>query len=297
MDLFFIISGFLITSILVFEFNKYGKIRLLEFLRKRIRRLVPMAWVIIMVIIVMAWLGILPGSKEDYFLFGFGYTLYLGNFFGLLPNSSNSTAIGLAHYWTLATEMQLYLIWSTIIIPGIHSFKYSIKIACLIILAFIVLPLVTLLAREIPQSIAHRTLEVTAMFTLGSFFYFLDLRYKVNRNALIGILTFIVSLSLILQRMTELDQSYFFTIYNNLLLIGVLYQFMLIFKSTYLVKFLAKVGDVSYSLYLIHWPIFLAIGGQEASIQMLVLGLAMSSIVSVLTFRYIESYFWKPKRV
>jgi len=296
-DLFFIISGFLMTSILVSEFDKYGRIRLLEFLCKRIRRLAPVAYVMIVVIIVMAWLGVIPGSKEDYFLLGFGYSLYLGNFFGLLPNSSNSTAIGFAHYWTLAAEMQLYLIWSIIIIPGIHFFKYSVKIASLIILTFVVLPLVTLLTREISQSIAHRTLEVTAMFTLGSFFYFLDLRYKVNRHPLVGILAFIVSISLILQTMTKLDQSHFFTIYNNLLLIGVLYQTVLILRSTYLLKCLAKVGDVSYSLYLIHWPIFLAIGGQAASIQMLVLGLAMSLILSILTFRYIESHFWKPKRV
>jgi peptidoglycan/LPS O-acetylase OafA/YrhL len=97
---FFVISGYLITSILLSELAKTGTINLKRFYVRRTLRLFPAAWIFIATAGVLGWTGWLALHRYD-LLFAFTYT---SNYY-----EGRSPAIG--HLWSLAVEEQFYLLW------------------------------------------------------------------------------------------------------------------------------------------------------------------------------------------
>lgn len=97
---FFVISGYLITGILLSDLRKTGDIDLKRFYFRRTMRLFPAAWVFITTAGILGSLGLLTLSHYD-LLFAYTYT---SNYYQRI-----SSAIG--HLWSLATEEQFYLLW------------------------------------------------------------------------------------------------------------------------------------------------------------------------------------------
>ena len=114
-DLFFVLSGFLISTLLIREKAKNGRISLKDFWMRRILRLVP-AYYLMLFSLLGAYLIFKPGDPDTQtFVEGFHiYALYLSNWFE--PGANN-----LSITWSLATEEQFYLIW-----PLIESFAAPI---------------------------------------------------------------------------------------------------------------------------------------------------------------------------
>lgn len=104
-DLFFVLSGFLISTLLIREKVKYGRISLKDFWMRRILRLVP-AYYFLLFALLGAYLIFKPGDPNTArFVNGFPvYALYLSNW--IHPGANN---LGIT--WSLATEEQFYLIW------------------------------------------------------------------------------------------------------------------------------------------------------------------------------------------
>lgn len=104
-DLFFVLSGFLITTLLVREKQKHGKISLRNFWARRFLRLMP-AYYLLLFGMLGAYLVFKPGDPDTAILVeGFPiYALYLSNWFH--PGANN---LGIT--WSLATEEQFYLVW------------------------------------------------------------------------------------------------------------------------------------------------------------------------------------------
>jgi peptidoglycan/LPS O-acetylase OafA/YrhL len=113
-EVFFVISGYLITSLLRSEFAGSQRIDLLDFWRRRARRLLPALWALLFAVSVYA-VAYLPG--ELYRLRGevvAGLT-YVSNWYLLLGHHSYFEQVGrpslLKHLWSLAIEEQFYLAW------------------------------------------------------------------------------------------------------------------------------------------------------------------------------------------
>ncbi len=104
-DLFFVLSGFLITTLLVREKQTHGKISLRNFWARRFLRLMP-AYYLLLFGMLGAFLVFKPGDPDTARLVdGFPvYALYLSNWFH--PDANN---LGIT--WSLATEEQFYLVW------------------------------------------------------------------------------------------------------------------------------------------------------------------------------------------
>lgn len=104
-DLFFVLSGFLISTLLIREKSASGKISLKDFWMRRILRLVP-AYYLLLFALLAAYLIFKPGDANTQRLVeGFPvYALYLSNWFHPHANNLDIT-------WSLATEEQFYLIW------------------------------------------------------------------------------------------------------------------------------------------------------------------------------------------
>ena len=118
-EVFFVLSGFLITSLLVGEWRRRSAIALLTFWGRRARRLLPALFCLVAVIGIYyaatAPGAVVPGLKGD----GLATLLYVGNWHQLAAGTNYFAANGpispLEHTWSLAIEEQFYLVWPLIV--------------------------------------------------------------------------------------------------------------------------------------------------------------------------------------
>ena len=117
-DIFFVISGFLITSILLNEMST-GQFSWAEFYRRRIKRILPAYLFMLTGVTLVAFLVMLPYDLKKYavsafsslfFVSNLNYALRQGDYF-----STDAEQWPLLHTWSLAVEEQFYLIWPVIL--------------------------------------------------------------------------------------------------------------------------------------------------------------------------------------
>jgi peptidoglycan/LPS O-acetylase OafA/YrhL len=121
-EVFFVISGYLITALLLAEWRQRGRIDLKTFWLRRARRLLPALYVLLVVTLTFAVVflpGEVAGLRGDV-LAAFGYVT---NWYLIFGQESYFEAVGrpslLQHLWSLAVEEQFYLIWPPILALGL----------------------------------------------------------------------------------------------------------------------------------------------------------------------------------
>lgn len=122
-DVFFVISGFLITGLLVREIDRTGRISLRRFYARRARRLLPATAVVLVVTAILTTLY-LPVTQRS--IFGWDIAsaaLYVSNW-RMADRSVDYLAEGIApspiqHFWSLAVEEQFYIVWPLLILAAI----------------------------------------------------------------------------------------------------------------------------------------------------------------------------------
>lgn len=125
-DVFFVISGFLITGILLREAQATGRIRLGDFYAKRARRILPAATVVLMVTLVLTVL-LLPQIRwESIGVEALASAAYVVNWVfaaGTDYLNAEVAASPLQHFWTLAVEEQFYIVWPVILVALLALFR------------------------------------------------------------------------------------------------------------------------------------------------------------------------------
>lgn len=113
-DLFFVLSGFLITSVLLNEWAGTGTLRLRGFYHRRLRRLYPaMATTLFAFVVITLAEHEADGASLRHMLLSLPmFALYLGN----LARWLTPMPLGVQHLWTLATEEQFYLVWPPVLL-------------------------------------------------------------------------------------------------------------------------------------------------------------------------------------
>jgi peptidoglycan/LPS O-acetylase OafA/YrhL len=127
-DVFFVLSGFLITSLLIREWdNRKGSISFRSFYARRILRLFPALGCVVLAAVVLALLLDVAGGAGDrpFALATFGAVpwvgLFAGNFaFILHPGMGALTLGALGHTWSLAIEEQFYLLWPGLLVLALR---------------------------------------------------------------------------------------------------------------------------------------------------------------------------------
>ena len=146
-DVFFVISGFLITGMLVREVERTGRLSLANFYARRAKRLLPAAGVVLVAAGILTWL-FLP--RTDWRDFGgdiVGSALYLINW-RLADRSVDYLAedVGASpvqHYWSLAIEEQFYLLWPFLVLLAawwIRRSRMSLRLATGVALLLVAVP-------------------------------------------------------------------------------------------------------------------------------------------------------------
>jgi peptidoglycan/LPS O-acetylase OafA/YrhL len=121
-DLFFVLSGYLITSLLLVEWEARNRIDLRRFWLRRARRLLPALVVVVLAALVLAAIFTrdnLAHTRGD----AVSSLLYYTNWHEIIANHSYFNLMGrpslLQHLWSLAVEEQFYVIWPLLLVPGL----------------------------------------------------------------------------------------------------------------------------------------------------------------------------------
>jgi peptidoglycan/LPS O-acetylase OafA/YrhL len=120
-DVFFVLSGFLITDLLVTHYDRLGRLDLRDFWSRRARRLLP-ALALMLIVVTAAATVIEPGQDASLRLALLAAVTYSSNWYQILHHVSYFASLGLFrapppldHLWSLAIEEQFYLIWPVLL--------------------------------------------------------------------------------------------------------------------------------------------------------------------------------------
>ena len=123
-DAFFVLSGFLITSLLIGEWRQSLTIKLGAFWARRARRLLPALLLMLLFVAFFASVIVPKGTYGALRLDALSTLLYVSNWHFILVNSNyfNETAASspLLHTWSLAVEEQFYVIWPLVVLGVLH---------------------------------------------------------------------------------------------------------------------------------------------------------------------------------
>lgn len=137
---FFVLSGYLITDLLVMEWKENKRIDLKNFWLRRARRLLP--GMLVMLVIVLAWITVFHSSLlGEIWGDSLAALFYVSNWWYIFHEVSYFDSFGqlspLNHFWSLAVEEQFYIVWPLIISLGFLYIKKESRIALLIFLGAI----------------------------------------------------------------------------------------------------------------------------------------------------------------
>ena len=311
---FFVLSGYLITGILISEVEEEGTIDLKNFWLRRIRRLVPavmsMAVVIIFVSAVVNRVIFTKGCKD--FL---ASVLGFNNWWQIFNKVSYFEAAGVTspftHCWSLAIETQFYLIYPLILL-GIYKLAKSrgegrAKRGLLFAGVTLLLALISVIVMIVlfdPQQDASRVYYGTdtrafsllfgALLAILWDYRMVPRRLSASVNMVLGSVSFAV---LLVMTIAINGSSNFW--YRGGQFVGTILTVLVIYtvlgRKTWLSRFLSNpvlkwIGDRSYSIYLWHYPIILLISkGIKASWWITLIEIVLSVVLAELSYRFIET--------
>ena len=303
-DIFFVLSGYLITGNLLREVKASGRIRFKEFYARRIRRLLPASFLVLLttLVVVAIWFPplLLPGAAVDISSAG----LYLANIdFAIRATDYFAASIipsPVLHFWSLGVEEQFYLCWP-LLIALVTRGRRNTALRIFILSVFVFLSSLTfaqwLLPRNQPWaffSLPTRAWELILGALLASS---LNLVRKLPRIA--AALFAAVGLALII--FSGLTQNNPLKFPGVSALTPTVGAFLLIaagsiseitWPSKILTfKPLQQIGKISYSLYLWHWPVLVipqVIAGNHLPLSRRLLLALLSIVLAVLTERFVE---------
>lgn len=133
-DIFFVISGFLITGILLRQQERTGRVSFSDFYRKRIRRILPAALVVLVVTVIGARLLFNTGRATSTFWDAVWSALFVANWNFANTATDYFAAEGpvspLQHYWSLSVEEQFYVVWPIVLaLVGFAAVRYRRSVA------------------------------------------------------------------------------------------------------------------------------------------------------------------------
>lgn len=306
---FFVISGFLITRLLLQELHENNKIDLKRFWVKRIRRIWPaMLFMVSVVIIVTAIFNrpLFTKASKDFVSVIFGFNNWYQIFNNMSYFDQGGAASPLLHCWSLAIETQFYLIFPLVIVlfsklnePDAKKKKHLMLVTLLLIIVSSLLMFILFDPTGDPTRIYYGldtrafSLLVGAMLAMIHFYY-PRLRLSYQFSTIISI----ASLLGIFIMVAQVAGYEAFLYKGGYLLASVLTAFVIagILKQkgwlTYIfsLPILEWIGKLSYSIYLWHYPlIILLTGGKKASVGMMILEVVLTFVMASFSYYFIET--------
>ena len=308
-DIFLVISGYLITSLILKEIKDTEKFSFINFYERRARRILPALLFIMVISLPFAWLYLLPTDYLDFaksILFSIGFSSnYYFHFTGLEYGATEGLLKPFLHTWSLSVEEQFYIFFPFVLIV---SFRYLEKqLLIFILLAFMVSLIVSNYTSLSYSSLSFYSLHTRLWELLaGSILAYLEIKYETRwkfQNQFINKLLPSLGVILIVHSILFFDDKILHPSFYTLSpIIGICLIIWFAAKGEFVTKIFSSklfvgVGLISYSLYLWHYPVFalfrysLASGSLTKKIFLVIFIIA----ASVATYFFVEKPFRNKK--
>jgi peptidoglycan/LPS O-acetylase OafA/YrhL len=265
-DIFFVISGYLISSIILKELISTGSISFKYFYERRIRRIIPALLFVMLVSFFFAWICLIPINFYN-FSKSILYSLsFASNFYFFYEAQSyeaiSSIFIPFLHTWSLSVEEQFYIIFPIFLF---FIFKYFRKYILIILLSVFFISILFADWGSIRQPLFNFYMLPSRGWELiaGSILAYLEIKLKKRKknHILNSILSFIGILLIGYSIFFFNDNMPHPSFYTLLPVFGVCLIIWFSRKNELITKILSSklnvgIGLISYSLYLWHYPIF-----------------------------------------
>lgn len=310
-DVFFVISGYLICGSLFKQAEQDGSVSLSAFYARRIRRLLPAASVVLAFVFAGALIWLPEARWTDTFIQIAASALYVENWYLAWASvdylASENSPSPVQHYWSLSIEEQFYLVWPWVMVAALavaRLFKVPLKalVGTLIFLIF---------AASLAASVV-----LTASDSQAAYFVSHTRVWELALGGLIAIwlpafsavmvvraLLFLAGLAAILASSLLFEASRV-AFPGYVALLPTLGTVCIILAGDIRLGLfrglnyppLRYLGDVSYSIYLWHWPliIFYLAAGHEIGLWSGLALMAATLLASHISYAFIEQWFRHP---
>ncbi|ATC86135.1 acyltransferase family protein [Pseudoalteromonas arctica] len=287
-DVFFVISGFLMTGI-IFKGIEQENFSILKFYVARANRIIPALAILCFSLIVCSWLYLVPSEYKALGKHAISSVSFLSNIVYWTENSyfaASSNENWLLHTWSLSVEWQFYIIYPLVLVT-LSKFMSLISIKKLLVLGTLIGFTFSVVATYKWPTAAYFLFPTRAWeMMLGgiAFLYPLTLNDKQKKFiGWFGILLIFGSYILISKNTPWPGYLAILPVFGSFLVIQA--QTNSFITSN---KVFQKLGSWSYSIYLWHWPIVVAIFYFSLNEHFVYLGIILSIILGYLSHTYIE---------
>lgn len=296
-DIFLVISGFLMAEIFQKSYSISILTRAFDFYAKRIKRLVPAFLTTSLLSSLVFYVLVLPHERIRIIEQNLSNFLFMTNVTNWLENQYFSTALlrPTLSFWSLALELQFYLVFPFLFVWFGHR---KIWIFMLFIIS---LALYFVLNKLSPSTSFYLLPTRLWEFLIGVLIAVTHRRYSflfLRKKLYFTILTWFLIFSMLNPQFTILENSGLRNLLVAILAGGALISSLNTASVNVFQKIFVKVGDFSYSIYLLHLPIITAMGYKRfggnnvpSTFITLVFTLILIVIFSYLSFNYVENFF------
>lgn len=303
-DVFYVLSGFLITGLLLREIESTGTISLSRFYARRVRRLLPAASLVLAATLVASIIMLPPLLIPDIAKDVAAAALYVSNMRFAFQATDYFAAIGapspILHFWSLGVEEQFYLFWPAIVLlVSLGAKKLRLRVGVAIVVIAIASFTSAVLLLHIARPWAFFSLPTRAWeLALGAILAVVEESLRRFTKGFASFLTW-VGLALVVASGVLMKESASFpgvaalapTVGVALVIVGGTRPDLGWLSRALGTTVLRFFGRISYSLYLWHWPVLvlpLAVSTTPPPLTERLLLLVLTIVLATVTQRWIE---------
>ena len=301
-DIFYVISGFLITGLLMREIDRTGTINFKEFYARRFKRLLPTSFFVLAVTAVFAWF-LLPGiARASLGRDVIAASLYVSNYLFAWWQTDyqnlDATPSPVIHYWSLAVEEQFYLLWPLLILAFFSlSMKFKSKnfvawmVASVTLLSFIY----SLYLTENSPIWSFYSLPTRAWeLGIGALIVLMPQMKMKRIFGLIGFILLFISSVLFNESTAFPGINALLPVLGTALLIATVHSWPPFLNDVANSSVSQWLGRISYPLYLWHWPLLVLPStylARPLEIYERLIAIAATLLFADVTHRFVEEPF------
>ena len=307
-DIFYVISGFLITGLLMREIERTGTINFKEFYARRFKRLLPTSFFVLAVTAIFSWLLLPATMRSSLGRDVIAASLYVSNYLFAWWQADyqnlDATPSPVIHYWSLAVEEQFYLLWPLLIFTFfIVATKLKKKITLTLLVG-------TITALSFVFSIYQtETSPIWAFYSLPTRAWELGLGAllvlipPIRTRKFVGLLGFIfIIISAFIFGETTAFPGFnaVLPVMGTVMLIATINTWPPFLNDVANSRLFQWLGEISYPLYLWHWPLLVLPStyfARPLAVYERILAIIATIILADLTHRFIEEPFRKTKTI
>jgi peptidoglycan/LPS O-acetylase OafA/YrhL len=307
-DIFYVISGFLITGLLLREIERTGTINFKVFYARRFKRLLPTSFFVLALTAIFSWMLVPPTMRSSLGRDVIAASLYVSNYLFAWWQADyqnlDATPSPVIHYWSLAVEEQFYLVWPLLILVFfMAATKLKLKkVLTLLVAGVTALSLVfSIYQTETSPIWAFYSLPTRAWeLGLGALLVLLP---PVRTKKLVGLLGFIfiiVSAFIFGETTAFPGLNAVLPVMGTVMLIATINTWPPFLNDVANSRLFQWLGEISYPLYLWHWPLLVLPStyfARPLEVYERILAIIATIVLADLTHRFIEEPFRKTKTI